>query len=77
MFFITNEEKDAARAHGITDAIGVTLINQNHPFPHLVEEEERINGALIINTTHGAVFRFPGSMSDITSSPIGSYIEIL
>jgi hypothetical protein len=63
MFFNTNKEKQDARVYGITDAFGVTLINRDHPFPLLVEEEERIHGALLANTTHGAFFRTLGSVS--------------
>jgi len=70
MFFHTNEEKYTALVHGITSEFGVTLINRDHPFPLLVEEEERMHGALLANTTHGALFRTFGCINDVQNIPI-------
>jgi hypothetical protein len=67
MFFKTAEEKGIAKIYGITEALGVTLLNHNHPFPIMVEEEERIHGALIANTTNGALFRTLHLMSIVPS----------
>ncbi|MDE4914925.1 hypothetical protein [Methylobacterium sp. 092160098-2] len=47
---------------GVTDPFGVTLINRTHPFPLLVEEEEKTHGALLANTTHGALYRALGAI---------------
>lgn len=69
MFFHTIEEKQAAQVFGITNALGVTLINRDHPFPLLVEEEERVHGALLANTTHGALFRTLDCISNVPNMP--------
>lgn len=62
MYLHTRREKEAAAIFGVTDPFGVTLINRAHPFPLLVEEEEKTHGALLANTTHGALYRALGSI---------------
>ena len=70
MFFHSALEYQTAKVYGITDAMSVTLLNRDHPFPLLVEEEERVHGALLINTTHGALFRTLSCISDIPNTSI-------
>ncbi|MBR1070810.1 hypothetical protein [Bradyrhizobium liaoningense] len=62
MFFHSSREQQAAQISGVTDVFGVTLLNRNHPFPLLVEEEEKVHGALLANSTHGALLRAFGSI---------------
>lgn len=62
MFFHSRREQETAEIFGVTDPFGVTLLNRDHPFPLLVEEEEKLHGALLANTTHGALYRALGSM---------------
>jgi len=57
MFFHTKRELELTKAFGITDRFGLKLINSNHSFPYLVEQEERFHGALISNTTFGGMYR--------------------
>jgi hypothetical protein len=57
MFFHTLREKEAETIFGVTTGVGVTLLNRNHPFPLLVEMEEKTHGALLANTSHGALYR--------------------
>lgn len=65
MFFHTEREQAAGAIAGVTDVFGVTLLNRTHPFPLLVEEEEKTHGALLANTTHGALMRALGSIDGI------------
>lgn len=62
MFFHSARSRSAAIISGVTDVFGVQLINQSHPFPLMIEEEEKIHGALLSNTTHGALLKTFGSM---------------
>lgn len=63
MFFHSRREEFVARISGVTDAFGVTLLNRDRAFPLLVEEEEKTHGALLANTTHGALYRALGAFS--------------
>ena len=62
MLLHSRREKEAAIVFGVTDPFGVTLVNRTHQFPLLVEEEEKTHGALLANTTHGALYRALGSI---------------
>jgi hypothetical protein len=63
MFFHTAREEQVEKIFGITTGFGVTLLNRSHPLPRLVEMEEKCHGALLANTTHGALYRALASIS--------------
>jgi hypothetical protein len=63
MFFHTAREEQVEKIFGITTGFGVTLLNRSHPLPRLVEMEEKCHGALLANTTHGALYRTLASIS--------------
>lgn len=59
---MANPFLEKVRSFGLTTSHDVRLVTQDHPFPYLVEQEERWHGALLANTSHGVLVRLLTSL---------------